>query len=175
MQPDQTSYSPYGIDLPGHEHRRGPLRSLSDGFAPRRRKGLTLQPGGFCLAVAGLAALTGMTLGMAMGISQDFTLAPAHAHLNLLGWVTMALYGLYHRSSGRTGGWLVWLQVLSGAIGAATMSGGLALYLNSGDHRFMPLVVAGSLLAFFGMVLFVVILLIDLLRTVSPQPGADAL
>ena len=48
----------------------------------------------FCFVVAALAALGGMGLGIVMGISQDFTLAPAHAHLNLLGWVTMAIYGL---------------------------------------------------------------------------------
>ena len=48
----------------------------------------------FCFLVAALSALGGMALGISMGITQDFTLSPAHAHLNLLGWVTMALYGL---------------------------------------------------------------------------------
>ncbi|RYI13820.1 MAG: hypothetical protein EON48_12275, partial [Acetobacteraceae bacterium] len=98
-----------------------------------------------------------MVLGIRMGISQDFTLAPAHAHLNLLGWVTLALYGLYHRSSGRTGGWLGWTQVIAGASGAMLMAGGLALYLASGDHGYFPLIVSGSLLAVLGMVLFVAI------------------
>lgn len=100
---------------------------------------------------------------MVMGIAQDFTLAPAHAHLNLLGWVTMALYGLYHRAIGRSGGWLGWTQVLAGAFGAAIMSGGLAVYLQTGNHDLTPIVVAGSLLAFLGMALFVAIVLIDLL------------
>ena len=36
-------------------------------------------------------------LGIYMGMHEDFTLAPVHAHINLLGWVTLALYGLYHR------------------------------------------------------------------------------
>ena len=31
-----------------------------------------------------------------MGATEDFTLAPAHAHLNLIGWVTMALYGTFY-------------------------------------------------------------------------------
>ncbi|MEN3376701.1 MAG: hypothetical protein V7604_2056, partial [Hyphomicrobiales bacterium] len=30
-------------------------------------------------------ALVGMAAGIVMGIRQDFSLAPAHAHLNLLG------------------------------------------------------------------------------------------
>ena len=32
-----------------------------------------------------------------MGVVHDFQFAPAHAHLNLLGWASMALFGLsYH-------------------------------------------------------------------------------
>jgi hypothetical protein len=150
--------SPYGIDVPGREHLAG--RHPASARARGRKR---LRISDFAFLVAGLAALGGMTLGMQMGISQDFTLAPAHAHLNLLGWVTMTLYGLYHRSTGRTGGWLGWSQVVAGAVGAVLMSGGLALYLQGGDHHFMPVVVAGSLVAFAGMILFVVILLIDAL------------
>ena len=39
----------------------------------------------------------GMVLDIAMGISEDFALQPAHAHLNLLGGVLLFLFGLYHR------------------------------------------------------------------------------
>jgi hypothetical protein len=35
--------------------------------------------------------LAGMGFGIFMGIRQDFALAPAHAHLNLLGFVVMFL------------------------------------------------------------------------------------
>lgn len=45
----------------------------------------------FCL-------LVGEGLGIYMGISQDFLLSPAHAHLNMLGWVTLAAFGLLHRA-----------------------------------------------------------------------------
>jgi hypothetical protein len=130
----------------------------------------------FCFLFAGLAALTGMTMGIVMGISQDFTLAPAHAHLNLLGWVSMALFGLYHRGTGRTRGALGWAQVLAGAVGAAVMSGGLGLYLASGNEAIVPVVVAGSLVTFAGMALFVVIVLVDLRRGTrgkEPQPSAS--
>jgi hypothetical protein len=51
----------------------------------------------FCFITGAVAALIGMGLGIAMGISQDFSLTPVHAHLNLLGWVSMLLYGLYYR------------------------------------------------------------------------------
>ena len=39
----------------------------------------------------------GMLLGIYMGSKEDFTLAPLHAHLNLVGWATMMLFGLFYR------------------------------------------------------------------------------
>src|SRR5450759_4341555 len=41
--------------------------------------------------------LIGIVLGIIMGIRQDFALMPAHAHLNLLGFVTLFLSALYYR------------------------------------------------------------------------------
>lgn len=35
-----------------------------------------------------------VSLGVFMGASHDHSLFPLHAHLNLLGWVSMALFGL---------------------------------------------------------------------------------
>lgn len=46
----------------------------------------------FRLAAVYFAA--GVMLGVAMGASGDHSLLPVHAHLNLLGWVSMALFGL---------------------------------------------------------------------------------
>ncbi len=43
-----------------------------------------------------LFALAGMGLGIFMAASQDHILAPVHAHINLLGWVTMFLAGLFY-------------------------------------------------------------------------------
>jgi len=41
--------------------------------------------------------LTGMALGLHMAKSQDFAMHGLHAHLNLLGFVLMTLFGLcYH-------------------------------------------------------------------------------
>jgi hypothetical protein len=128
----------------------------------------------FSFIFAGFAGLTGMSLGIFMGIAQDFTLAPSHAHVNLLGWVTMALYGLYHRGSGKAGGALGWTQVVSGALGAVLMSGGLALYLNGGNEAFVPVVIVGSLLAVLGMALFIALALRNALSTQRAAFAADA-
>ena len=48
--------------------------------------------------------LLGMAFGIFMGIEQDFTLVPAHAHLNLLGFVVMFLSALYYRAFPRSRG-----------------------------------------------------------------------
>ncbi len=40
--------------------------------------------------------MMGVGLGIAMGVTEDFTLKPVHAHLNLLGWATVALAGLIY-------------------------------------------------------------------------------
>ncbi|MBB4195402.1 hypothetical protein GGE45_006312 [Rhizobium aethiopicum] len=52
----------------------------------------------FIFFLAAVACVTcGMGWGIQMAISEDHMLAPAHAHLNLVGWTTLALFGLYFR------------------------------------------------------------------------------
>lgn len=46
------------------------------------------------LKLAAIYLIAGVSLGIAMGASENFTLRPVHAHLNLLGWTTAALAGL---------------------------------------------------------------------------------
>lgn len=46
--------------------------------------------------LATICALAGMALGIHMSAAQDFTYAPVHAHINLIGWVSMALFGVYY-------------------------------------------------------------------------------
>lgn len=48
------------------------------------------------LKLAVLYLIFGISLGIAMGASQNFTLRPVHAHVNLLGWTTLALAGLIY-------------------------------------------------------------------------------
>ena len=82
------------------------------------------------LGLATLFGLAGMIWGIAMGISEDFTLAPAHAHNNLLGFVAMAIYAFYYRlvpaaSNTRLAAVHFWLAFL----GALTFGPGLVLQL----------------------------------------------
>ena len=67
------------------------------------------------MQIAVLAALCGMTLGVVMGARQEFTLAPAHAHLNLLGWVSMMVYGLLLNGAFRPPRAAGWRRPISGS------------------------------------------------------------
>lgn len=48
------------------------------------------------LTTGAIAVLIGMGWGILMAATQDHTLAPAHAHLNLVGFVLMSIYALYY-------------------------------------------------------------------------------
>jgi hypothetical protein len=52
----------------------------------------------FFIIAAAFCLLVGVCLGVLMGIRHDFHLAPVHAHLNLLGWTSLALMGLTFRA-----------------------------------------------------------------------------
>jgi hypothetical protein len=102
--------------------------------------------------------LIGIILGIVMGIRQDFVLMPAHAHLNLLGFVTMFLSALYYRAvpeAAASG--LARYQAIVSVAGAVVFPIGIACVLLGGHDRFEPVVVAGALTVLLGMALFAVI------------------
>lgn len=51
----------------------------------------------FYLAVAIVYLVTGITLGIGMGIAQDFRYMHLHAHINLVGFVAHGFFGFTHR------------------------------------------------------------------------------
>jgi hypothetical protein len=105
-----------------------------------------------------LLGLVGMGLGITMGIKQDFALAPAHAHLNLLGFVALFLAALYYRAVPEAGmGLLAKIQGALAMLGGVVFPVGIACVTLSDHQRFLPVVVAGSLIVFAAMALFAVI------------------
>jgi hypothetical protein len=108
-----------------------------------------------CLSVVVL--LVGMLAGIAMGIAQNFVLAPAHAHLNLIGGVLLFLFGLYYRlvpAAGTTT--LAKVQGWLHMVGAILFPAGVAAVLLKGPSvEAAP--IAGSLLVVASMALFAVI------------------
>jgi hypothetical protein len=108
-----------------------------------------------CMSVVIL--LIGMLAGIAMGIQQNFTLAPAHAHLNLIGGVLLFLFGLYYRlvpAAGTTT--LAKVQGWLHMTGAVLFPAGIAVVLLKGPS-FEAAPIAGSLIVVTAMALFAVI------------------
>jgi hypothetical protein len=113
--------------------------------------------GSLMMCTSVIILLVGMLAGITMGILQNFTLAPAHAHLNLVGGVLLFLFGLYYRlvpAAGTTT--LAKVQGWLHMAGAILFPAGIAVVLLKGPS-FEAAPVAGSLLVVTAMALFVVI------------------
>jgi hypothetical protein len=52
----------------------------------------------YFLLLATVLLVCGAVLGIVMGASENFQLTPVHAHLNLAGWASLALFGLTYRA-----------------------------------------------------------------------------
>ena len=110
------------------------------------------------LRLGALFALCGMALGIAMGMRQDFTLAPAHAHINLVGFVGLFLAGLYYRLVPEAAASaLAKVQASVAVLAAVIFPVGIGGILLSGGDAFELMTVIGALLVFAGMALFAVI------------------
>lgn len=113
--------------------------------------------------------LAGMVFGMAMGITQNFLLAPAHAHLILLGYVAMFLSALYYRTVPEAAvSRLAPIQAVVSVAGAILFPIGIACVRLGDRARFKPVLVAGWLTVLAGMLLFVVIVYRSSGRAAAP-------
>lgn len=122
----------------------------------------------FRVAVVYLVAA--VTLGIVMGASGDHTFTPVHAHLNLLGWVTMALFALVGRAHPAiTEGPVATAQFWLHNIGVPVMLGALALRLK-GYEAAEPLIGLASIIVGIGVALFAWLVL----TRIGSHPGARA-
>ena len=117
-----------------------------------------------------LYALVGMCVGIWMGASGDHTLSPVHAHINLLGWASLALMGAFYGLAGeRAPKRLGWTNFAVSNVGNVLSLPLLAMLL-LGDTRVLPAMAVGELLMVAGMVLFAVSILMVALK--RPALGA---
>ena len=113
--------------------------------------------GSMMMCVSVVVLLVGMLAGIVMGIEQDFALAPAHAHFNLIGGVMLFLFGLYYRLV-PTAGTSVLAKVKGRLhiIGAILFPAGVAVVILKGTS-FIAAPIVGSLIVTAAMALFAVI------------------
>jgi hypothetical protein len=95
----------------------------------------------------------GMAMGIAMGVSEDFTLSPAHAHLNLVGWVSLVLFGLAYRVELARSGSLATMHYAVASAGAIVLPIGIYFAI----VRSQPTVaIIGAILSLASMLIFIV-------------------
>lgn len=114
--------------------------------------------GSLMMRVSVVVLLVGILAGIDMGIRQDFALAPAHAHLNLIGGVLLFLFGMYYRLVPAAGTTVLakvqgWLHIT----GAILFPLGVAVVILKGPS-FEAAPIAGSLIVVAAIGLFAVIL-----------------
>lgn len=105
--------------------------------------------------LAGIAyGIIGMLMGLVMGASGKFDMAPVHAHIILLGWVSMALFGLIYRNIPAMAGeklavWQFWISNL----GLIIMMITLAMVINK-NMAVAPVLAVSEIVVVFGMLIF---------------------
>lgn len=110
------------------------------------------------ILVGGLYLLVGIALGMHMGASGNHAASPAHAHINLLGFTLMAVFGLIYKTypamaEGRLALVHFWLH-LTGSLVLLVM-----LYMMTTgritEAAMAPLAPIAEVLIFLGIAIFV--------------------
>ncbi len=106
----------------------------------------------FRLAV--LFVIAGMAMGIGMAMTQNHALMPAHAHLNLLGWVSLFLFGIYYeRRPALDTSRLAMIQVVLWSIGTVVLTIAVAA-IHLGYHAADPVAGLASLLVLAAMMMF---------------------
>lgn len=106
------------------------------------------------MKLAVLYFVIGVALGLHMAKSGNHGMYPVHAHVNLLGWVSMALFGLIYRQFPALAGNMLarahfWLYNLALPVSMAA----LYLYLG-GNAAIEPLLGAASTLLGAAIAIF---------------------
>lgn len=101
-----------------------------------------------------LFVIAGMGWGLQMAISGNHAAFPAHAHLNLLGWVSLFLFGIFyqlHPALDQTG--TARVQVWIWIAGTVVLAVGVGL-VHTGHPGAEPIAAIGSFIVLGAMALF---------------------
>lgn len=101
-----------------------------------------------------LSALVGMAWGMQMSGTGDHTLASAHAHNNLIGFVAMSIYGLFYAHAPKVAdGRLAKVHFGLALIAAVLVGPGVAMAVQGQGET---LAVLGSIATILGALCFAI-------------------
>lgn len=104
------------------------------------------------ILIAIIYACLGMSLGFFMGLSNDSSYMHLHAHINVIGWITMALFGLIYKNFPKMEESTIGkVHFYVANIGAAAMLTGIYAFIRSG---FEPLVAFGATFTCLSIFIF---------------------
>ncbi len=111
----------------------------------------------FAFLICGtVAVLIGMAWGIQMAATGDHGLSPAHAHLNLLGWVSFAIYGFYyHLVPAAAASRLAWVHFGLALLGLVVIVPGIAMAVSGAGETFAKV---GSILTLLAALTFLAVL-----------------
>ncbi len=98
--------------------------------------------------------MIGVCIGLYMSMVHDYTLAPVHVHINLLGWTALTLAGIiYHLFPAVSSTKLAKAHFWIHNIGLPLMMIGLFLFV-LGNEAVIPVIATGGVLTTVGVLLF---------------------
>ncbi|MBE0554335.1 MAG: hypothetical protein IH625_11645 [Rhodobacteraceae bacterium] len=109
------------------------------------------------LVTGSLYLLVGIGFGMHMGASGDHSMAPVHAHINLLGFTLMTVFGLAYRLiPALTDGWMGKAHFWLHQIGALALLVGLALLISGrvAEASIGPVLMVSEILVALGALIW---------------------
>jgi hypothetical protein len=119
------------------------------------------------LILATILLIVGVGLGVFMAASHDYQLTPVHAHINLVGWASLALYGLAYRAYPQIARRrLAAVHFWFAAPAAILMGPGIALAVL---YQVEPLALLTALMWLVGAVIF----LVQLLSLISSEARGE--
>ncbi len=121
-----------------------------------------------------LFLIFGIGMGLQMSISGNHNVIGAHAHTNLLGWVTMAIFGGYYalnpaKAESRLATIHFWVYVVSVLVMSPSL---YLLYL--GNTAVEPLLAISSITAFVSVLIFAVVVFSPARVGVHPRSAMPA-
>ena len=114
------------------------------------------------IRIAAIYSLIGALMGSDLAGRKDYTMVPAHAHILVVGWLTLFAYGIFYYvfqniSMKKTAVLQAWASILGGGL----MPLGMLLYYKEENTATLLgfIIPAGILLG--AIILFVAILFLD--------------
>ncbi|HZH51765.1 MAG TPA: hypothetical protein VEZ16_07765 [Microvirga sp.] len=99
-----------------------------------------------------LCLIVGIGMGIVMGAAHDFRFTPVHAHLNLLGWTSLALFGLVYKNyPALRASWLASAHLILSGSTAIVFPAGIYISI---AHDNPALAIAASFVALAGILVF---------------------